>query len=128
MALNSERALYRQIAETIEDGILSGAFEEEGPVPSTNQFARLYQINPATAAKGVNQLVDEGILYKRRGVGMYVAKGAREALLARRREVFFQTRLRAFLKEAQQLEIPRERLLEAIHAANITEGEGKVDE
>ena len=73
--------LYRRIAKTLEDGILSGAYRDGDPVPSTNQFARLYAINPATAARGVNELVEAGILYKKRGLGMYVCEGAREKLL-----------------------------------------------
>src|SRR5579885_3878217 len=88
--LNDSRPIFVQIAERIENDIISGELGEESQVPSTNQFASFYQINPATAAKGVNLLVDQGILYKKRGLGMYVAPGARERLIEKRREQFFE--------------------------------------
>lgn len=97
--------LYRRIAKTLEDGILSGAYRDGDPVPSTNQFARLYAINPATAARGVNELVEAGILYKKRGLGMYVCEGAREKLLEARRKQFERETLKTFLQEAGRLNI-----------------------
>ena len=75
---NLDKSIYLQIAEQIEDSILQNALEEESQVPSTNQMAALYRINPATAGKGINILVDNGILYKQRGIGMFVAAGARK--------------------------------------------------
>ena len=106
--------LYRRIAKTLEDGILSGAYRDGDPVPSTNQFARLYAINPATAARGVNELVEAGILYKKRGLGMYVCDGAREKLLEARRKQFERETLRTFLQEAGRLNISRETLVQWI--------------
>lgn len=106
--------LYRRIAKTLEDGILSGAYRDGDPVPSTNQFARLYAINPATAARGVNELVEAGILYKKRGLGMYVCEGAREKLLEARRKQFERETLRTFLQEAGRLNISRETLVQWI--------------
>lgn len=106
--------LYRRIAKTLEDGILSGAYRDGDPVPSTNQFARLYAINPATAARGVNELVEAGILYKKRGLGMYVCEGAREKLLEARRKQFEQETLKTFLQEAGRLNISRETLVQWI--------------
>jgi len=76
-ALNESTSLYLQIAAMIEDQILRGLLLEEEQAPSTNELARLYRINPATAAKGLNLLTDEGILYKKRGIGMFVAQGSR---------------------------------------------------
>ncbi len=81
--------VYRQIADQIRDAVLSGALAEEEQVMSTTQYATTFRINPATAAKAFAQLVDEGLLYKRRGVGMFVAPGARARLLAERRQSFF---------------------------------------
>lgn len=78
--LNDQNLIYQQIAQLLEDGILRGDYPADTPVPSTNELARAFNINPATAAKGVNRLVDEGLLYKRRGVGMFVAPGALQAL------------------------------------------------
>ena len=106
--------LYRRIAKTLEDGSLSGAYRDGDPVPSTNQFARLYAINPATAARGVNELVEAGILYKKRGLGMYVCEGAREKLLEARRKQFERETLKTFLQEAGRLNISRETLVQWI--------------
>ena len=64
-SLDHQRPIFQQIKETIEENILNDAFPEEERVPSTNEFAKMYRINPATAAKGINQLVDHGILYKK---------------------------------------------------------------
>ena len=76
--LNEKDLIYLQIARMLEDDILRGVYKEEEGVPSTNELSRGYSINPATAAKGLNLLVDEGVLYKRRGIGMFVSKGANE--------------------------------------------------
>ena len=72
-SLNDQSLIYLQIAQMLEDDILRGVYREEEQVPSTNELAREYNINPATAAKGINLLVAEGVLYKRRGIGMFVA-------------------------------------------------------
>lgn len=95
--------IYQQIAEAIRDQILSGALREEDQVMSTTQYATTYRINPATAAKAFAQLVDEGVLYKRRGVGMFVSPGAAEALRSQRRQAFFAERLDPVIREAQLL-------------------------
>jgi DNA-binding transcriptional regulator YhcF (GntR family) len=113
--LNDEnRPIFGQIAERIEEDILAGRLAEEEQVPSTNQFATLYQINPATAAKGVNLLVDQGILYKKRGLGMYVAPGAYAKLLEKRREQFFERYVMSMLPEAEKLGITTKQLTEMI--------------
>ena len=112
--IDENRPIYGQIAERIEEDILAGRLAEEEQVPSTNQFAALYQINPATAAKGVNLLVDQGILYKKRGLGMYVASGARAKLLEKRREQFFERYVVTMLQEAEKLGITTEQLTEMI--------------
>ena len=103
MALTDDRPIFQQIAEQLEEGILSGAYPEEGQVPSITEFAVLYRINPATALKGVNLLVDAGLLYKRRGVGMFVSPGAREQLLLARRERFYQYFVQRLVREARNL-------------------------
>lgn len=101
--MDEGRALFLQIAERVEDSIVDGSLPEEAQAPSTNELAAFYRINPATAAKGVNMLVDSGILYKRRGIGMFVATGAREALLAKRRAAFAESFVRPLLAEAARL-------------------------
>jgi DNA-binding transcriptional regulator YhcF (GntR family) len=113
-AIDDTRPIFVQIAERIEEDILAGRLAEEEQVPSTNQFAALYQINPATAAKGVNLLVDQGILYKRRGLGMYVALGARAKLLEKRREQFFEQYVAPMLAEAEKLGIPTDQVAQMI--------------
>ena len=112
--LTEEKSIYLQISQMIETDILRGILQEEERVPSTNELAKLYTINPATAAKGVNLLVDEGILYKKRGIGMFVATGATEVIRNRRKQEFYQVRLRELLTEAQSLGITKEELIAQI--------------
>lgn len=97
------RPIFLQLSEMIEDGILSGAFPEEGQIPSITEYAATLRINPATALKGINLLVDDGLLYKRRGVGMFVSAGARDKLADRRRERFYNDRARPTAREARAL-------------------------
>jgi DNA-binding transcriptional regulator YhcF (GntR family) len=112
--INENRPIFVQIAERIENDIVAGEIAEETQVPSTNQFASFYQINPATAAKGVNLLVDQGILYKKRGLGMYVAPGARIRLLEKRREQFYEQYVVTMIREAEKLGITQEQLADMI--------------
>ena len=109
--LTEDKSIYLQISQMIETDILRGILLEEERVPSTNELARLYTINPATAAKGVNLLVDEGILYKKRGIGMFVAAGAAEQIRRRRKQEFYQVRLAELLAEARSLGITKEELI-----------------
>ena len=101
--MDEGRPIFLQIAELIENSIIDGSLAEEGRVPSTNELAAFHRINPATAAKGVNQLVDDGTIHKRRGIGMFVSPGAQARLRARRREQFAQQYLRPLLTEARKL-------------------------
>lgn len=112
--LNTDKSIYIQIAERIENEILNYNLSENEQVPSTNQFSQLFQINPATAAKGINILVDEGILYKKRGIGMFVAEGAREVILKKRQKIFFNEAIPELILESERLEISREELLNSI--------------
>jgi GntR family transcriptional regulator len=93
--------IYRQIADQIKAEILNGSLEPGGKVMSTNQYAAFYQINPATAQKAFRELVDEGILYKQRGVGMFVADNARDRLASQFRERFFAEVLDPLISEAR---------------------------
>ena len=97
--------IFRQIATQLEDAVVDGSLAEKSQSPSSNELAAFHRINPATAAKGLNQLVSDGVLYKRRGVGMFVATGAREQLLKRRRSEFADQYVRPLLTEAQKLGI-----------------------
>ena len=103
--LNEEKSIYLQICDRIETDILRGVLLEGERVPSTNELARLYTINPATAAKGLGILVDRGILYKKRGLGMFVADGAAETIRLRRKQEFMEVKLRELLVEASSLGI-----------------------
>ena len=105
--LTQEKSIYIQIKEMIEDDILRDVLLEEERVPSTNELARLYAINPATAAKGVNLLVDEGILYKKRGIGMFVATGAKAQIQGKRREQFYDNYVKSLMAEAMSLGITK---------------------
>lgn len=113
--MDDSRPLFLQVAERIENDIVSGALPEETQVPSTNEWAAFLRINPATAGKGVNLLVDQGVLYKRRGIGMFVAPGARERLIAQRREAFREQYIAPLLAEAQKLGITPDQLVRLIH-------------
>jgi DNA-binding transcriptional regulator YhcF (GntR family) len=101
--MDEGRPLFQQIAEQIEGSIIDGSLPEETRVPSTNELAAFHRINPATAANGINQLVADGLLYKRRGVGMFVAAGARAQLLERRRKSFGDAYITPLLAEARRL-------------------------
>ena len=114
--LSQEKSIYLQIKEMIENDIIRDILLEEERVPSTNELAKLYAINPATAAKGVNLLVDEGILYKKRGIGMFVASGAKQVIVRKRKERFFDDYIRSLLTEAASLGITKEELIDMIAA------------
>ena len=112
--LTQEKSIYLQISEMIENDILRDIIQEEERVPSTNELAKLYTINPATAAKGINILVESGILYKKRGIGMFVATGAKEQIKNRRKEAFFDNYIRTLITEAKSLGISKEELIAMI--------------
>jgi GntR family transcriptional regulator len=98
--------IYQQIADKIKDDIISGILQEDEQVMSTNQYAAFYRINPATAAKGFHLLTEEGILYKKRGIGMFVNGEARQMLLAQRRDRFFEEVVDQMLSEAEKIGVP----------------------
>ncbi|MFP7761879.1 GntR family transcriptional regulator [Marisediminicola sp. LYQ134] len=102
---NDESPIFQQLAARIADDIVAGTYAEEAAVPSTNEFAVFYRINPATAGKGVNVLVEQQVLYKKRGVGMFVATGARERLRQLRRTEFRTQFVAPLVREASVLGI-----------------------
>ena len=115
--LTQEKSIYLQISEMIENDILRDIILEEERVPSTNELAKLYTINPATAAKGVNILVENGTLYKKRGIGMFVSSGAKEAIRNRRKEEFYDNYVKTLIDEAKGLGISKDELLTMIKNA-----------
>lgn len=113
-ALDEGTPLFVQIAEQLADDIVDGGLAEGARVPSTNELAAFYRINPATAAKGINLLVDDGVLEKRRGIGMFVAAGAQEQLRAGRRKQFAEQYVDPMLAEANRLGIDTDTLVSLI--------------
>jgi len=123
--LEEGKPIFLQIAERIENDIIEGRIREGEQIPSTNQFAAFYQINPATAAKGIHRLLEEGILYKKRGIGMFVAEGAQAKLLEKRRQQFFEKYVTGLLKEAAKLGIRKEELIAMIQRSGTDAERGK---
>ena len=109
-----DRPIFIQIAEGIEDSILSGAFPEESQIPSITEFSVNYKINPAPALKGINLLVDQEIVYKKRGVGMFVAEGAVRKLRQKRKDTFYQDYIEEMIAEARRLELSAAEIKEMI--------------
>jgi GntR family transcriptional regulator len=110
--------LFAQVAERLAGEIADGGLAEGARVPSANELAAFHRINPATAAKGINVLADDGLLQKRRGIGMFVADGARQRLLARRRAEFTERYLEPLLAEATRLGIDTGELIALIKEAS----------
>lgn len=116
MSINfsNDKSIYLQIEKMIEDDILKEILIEEEKIPSTNELAKAYNINPATAAKGINLLVDDGIVYKKRGVGMFVSTGGKEKVIYKRKQNFYKTFIVPLINEAKNLNISQSELLNMI--------------
>lgn len=109
---NSELPIYLQITAEMEDAIFTGAFPEETQVPSTTEISASMQVNPATVLKGMNLLVDEGLLYKKRGLGLFVEEGAVEKIRIKRQQQFYEKYIISLVKEARKLKLTREEVME----------------
>lgn len=112
--MDDDRPLFIQIAEAIEGSILDGSLAEEEQAPSTNELSAFYRVNPATAGKGLNLLVDRGILVKRRGLGTFVAPGSQQLVRGERVERFAQHYVDPLLAEAQAIGLDTEAVLSMI--------------
>src|SRR5690625_5070534 len=112
--LDDRRPIYLQIKESIEDSIINGSIKVGERIPSTNELAKFYNINPATARQGVNELVQEGIVTKRRGVGMFVSEEGKKIILEKRKEQFYKKYIVPLKEEAHKLSISEEQLVEMI--------------
>ncbi len=110
MNFDGEKPIYLQVAEQIEDAILTEAFPEETQIPSTTEISVTYKINPATALKGINLLVEAGAVYKKRGLGMFVARGAKKKIMEKRKQDFYDNYIVSLLDEAKKLGISRREL------------------
>ena len=106
----SQTPIFLQLSQGLEDEILSGVYREGEPIPSITELAASYKINPATALKGINLLVDAGIVYKKRGIGMFVSQGALQLLKEKRQDEFFQQYVLPMVQEAKRLSIQPETL------------------
>ena len=106
--------IYQQLADQMEEMIFSGLFPEGQQVPSTTQLSQELHINPATVLKGMNLLVDHHLLEKKRGLGMFVKKGAKERIMEKRKEGFYQNYVVRLIKEATKLQITEDHLLSLI--------------
>jgi GntR family transcriptional regulator len=111
---DGNKPIFVQIQEGIEDMILSGSFPEETQIPSTTEISTNYRINPATALKGINLLVDGGILYKKRGIGVFVKEGAVHVLSQKRRQSFGEDYVAPMVAEARRLAITEPELIKMI--------------
>lgn len=112
--LGEDKSIYIQISEMIEDEILRDILEEEEQVPSTTELSKFYKINPATAAKGINLLVDRDILYKKRGIGMFVKDGAKERIQESRKSNFYENYVKKIISEAKLIGIDKTELKKMI--------------
>src|SRR5580698_5705256 len=120
--LDEGTPLFVQVADRLAGEIADGGLAEGERVPSTNELAAFYRINPATAAKGINVLADDGLLEKRRGIGMFVAIGARQRLLAARRHSFVQRYVVPLAAEASRLGIDPDELVALIRESSHAQG------
>ena len=112
--MNSEKPIFQQIMEMIEDDIISGTYQVHDSIISTTQISKLLSVNPTTSVKAVSNLTEEGILYKRRGIGMCVAEGARDKILNRRKKLFLDEAVPELLMEANKLGISDAELIQII--------------
>lgn len=113
--LNDKKPIYVQIKDWLADQIIDETIETHDKIPSTNEIVTYFKVNHITVSKGVTQLVEDGILYKKRGVGMFVEEGAREKLLKVRREEFVEDYLKPMLDEAAKLELTKEDIQQLIN-------------
>lgn len=113
-AFDSSKPIFMQVRELIEDQIVNDQLKEGDQAPSTNQLVSFYKINHATVSKGINQLVEEGILFKKRGIGMFVAEGAKQTLIGQRKEAFVDNYVKSLVQEANKLGITQAEVIELI--------------
>ena len=120
---DSTKPIYVQIAEWLETEILSGHIKQDEKIYSQYQLADMFNINPATAAKGLNILATESILYKKRGLGMFVSINAKEMILTKRKNQTLKHLVSEIVMEAERLSVSENELLQMIKEANKGKGE-----
>lgn len=118
-SLDDSKPIFLQIKQQLEDSIINETIKAGERVPSTNEFAAFYKINPATAAKGINELVTDKILFKRRGVGMFVTENAQEILIENRKKLFYENYILPLKSEANKLHIDTGELIDMINRGGV---------
>ena len=116
---SDNQPIYRQLRDRVVAMILEGALKEGDPLPSVRSVAAEYQINPLTVLKGYQSLVDEALVEKRRGLGMFVREGARRNLMKNEREQFLKNEWPQMLQRIQRLDLDVEDLLKAAQDAKV---------
>ena len=111
---DANKPIFVQVRELIEDQIVNDQLAEGDQAPSTTQLVNFYKINHATVSKGINQLVDQGILFKKRGIGMFVAEGAKKVLVQQRKKAFVDDYVVGLVQEAEKLGITEAEIIELI--------------
>ena len=112
--MNDSQPVFMQIMEMIENDIITGAYQIDDLIISTTQISKVYSVNPTTAVKAISKLTDAGILYKKRGIGMCVAEGAKEKITKRRKDVFLNQTVELLLNEAETLGISMDELINVL--------------
>lgn len=105
------KPIYQQIADMIADDIIAGHLQENQQVPSTTEISIFFQVNRATAQKGLTELVEGGLVYKQRGIGMFVQPGAKQNLLEKRKLDFYSTYVKPMLHEARRIGLSEQEIL-----------------
>lgn len=116
--LDDSRPIFQQIYEMIEDDIIEGELAEGDQIPSTTEISKFYQVNRATAQKGLGVLVDEGYAYKQRGIGIFVAEGATKKLIEQRKKEFRLQFVKPLLEESKRLRMTKEEVIKFIEEDN----------
>ena len=109
--MNDSQPIFQQIIEIIESDIITGVYKTDDLIISTTQISKVYSVNPTTAVKAVSKLTDAGVLYKKRGIGMCVAEGAKEKITIRRKELFLNQTIDSVISEAKTLGISLDELI-----------------
>ncbi len=112
--MNYNKPIFKQIMDIIEGDILRGVYKKDDIIISTTQIAKVYSVNPATAIKAISTLTNNGILYKKRGIGMAVTEDAKEIILNEHKNIFFNSSLQEFISEAEKLGITKKELAKII--------------
>lgn len=112
--LNEDTPIFFQIADMIKDDLVEGLLSEGEQIPSTTELSNFYNINRATAQKGIALLMDEGIVSKKRGIGVFIAEDARDKLVNTRMQDFSNSYIQNMVKEAKRLNISKEELIRRV--------------